>query len=273
MAGHSALIQTTELDIGGGARVDVGELIGRGGSGVVHRGLLHRADGTESAVAVKKLGAAATAKDREKFLKEIRKSVLIAEQCEGVVKTLGALEHDGETCLIMQLYDGSLADLLEGGQLPVEQSLRYGVQVARALASVHRQGHAVLDLKPGNLLFDGGSLYIGDFGISQVAEVTMTTMATNAGGAGTPAYMAPEQHDRRSFGDPGPAADVGVRLRAAPHADRPTAVGWAAADGDTDGGRDAEGVSGGPVRAAAAAAVGCPPGGLLRDRAGCAAGF
>jgi hypothetical protein len=192
-----------------GERVDIAELIGRGGCGVVHRGVLHRADGTHEEVAVKKLGAGATQRDQEKFLKEIRKSILIAQNCEGVVVTHGALQHSGETCLIMQLYDGSLAQLLQNGnKLPELTALRYGIQIARALTSVHKQGVAVLDLKPANLLFDGELLYIGDFGISKVAEVTMPTMATHAGAAGTPAFMAAEQHDPDEYGLPGPPADI-----------------------------------------------------------------
>ena len=43
----------------------------------------------------------------------------------------------------------------------------------RALVSLHEHDAKVLDLKPGNLLFDRGRLYIGDFGLSSVAEVTI----------------------------------------------------------------------------------------------------
>ena len=43
----------------------------------------------------------------------------------------------------------------------------------RALVSLHEHDAKVLDLKPGNLLFDKGRLYIGDFGLSSVAEVTI----------------------------------------------------------------------------------------------------
>jgi serine/threonine protein kinase len=41
-----------------------------------------------------------------------------------------------------------------GKGLPLPQTLRHSVQVARALVSLHTQGAAVLDLKPANLLSD-----------------------------------------------------------------------------------------------------------------------
>ena len=51
-----------------------------------------------------------------------------------------------------------------------------------------------------------------DFGISQVADLTMaatTTAAAGGGGkGGTPVYMAPEQHDDEEFGQPGAKADI-----------------------------------------------------------------
>ena len=73
---------------------------------------------------------------------------------------------------------------------------------------MHEHGAAVLDLKPANLIFDGDQLKVADFGLSSVAEVTMTGSATAAAGAGTPYYMPPEQFDPGVFGRPGVAADV-----------------------------------------------------------------
>jgi serine/threonine protein kinase len=117
------------------------------------------------------------------------------------------------------LYNGSLADwLAKDGKPPLKTAaLGQIAQIARALKSVHAQGAAVLDLKPANLLFDeDGALNISDFGIAYVADMTMTTSsATAAAGKGTPAYMAPEQHDPHlEYGLPGPAADIflGTRL-------------------------------------------------------------
>jgi serine/threonine protein kinase len=194
-----------------GVAVNVGEEIGRGGAGFVCRGVLHERTG-DRVVAIKMIGRGASDKQQQQFLKEIRKSQIIAERCEGVVAACGALVHDGQTCLIMKLYQCSLAQRLEAqGAMPPKQVLRYAVQIVRALKSVHEHGAVVLDLKPANLLFDEHDfLYISDFGISHLAEVTLTTMAASAAaGAGAPMrYMAPEQFDRDAYGRPGPAADM-----------------------------------------------------------------
>ena len=45
-----------------------------------------------------------------------------------------------------------------GKGLPLPQTLRHSVQVARALVSLHTQGAAVLDLKLANLLIDVGDV-------------------------------------------------------------------------------------------------------------------
>ena len=64
-------------------------------------------------------------------------------------------------------------------------------------------------VKPANLLYDDDDqLFLSDFGLSALAEVTMPTQSTLAGGAGTPAYMAVEQHDPEEFGRPGAKADL-----------------------------------------------------------------
>eukprot|EP01052_Picozoa_sp_SAG31_P048611 SAG31_NODE_10246_length_1164_cov_421.495775_1_plen_310_part_10 len=192
-----------------GVTLDLGEIIGRGSSGVVHRGTLH-ARGGDREVAVKMLGAGSSARQQHSFLKEIEKSSVIGSRCDGVVKIYGVLQHAGQTCMVMKLYQHSLADRLErDGKQPLKEALGYAAQIARALKSVHSQGVAVLDLKPANLLFDeDGVLNISDFGISRVEDLTMTATATAAGGRGTPAYMAAEQHDPGTYGLPGPAADI-----------------------------------------------------------------
>ena len=116
-AGPAMLSQRSEIRLGDGVRVDVhdSEVVGRGGSGVVYVGTMHDRSGSKK-VAVKMLGAGATAKQQADFVKEIRKSLVIAMKYEGVVLTYGAVEHAGQTALVMKLYEGgSLAALL--GQL------------------------------------------------------------------------------------------------------------------------------------------------------------
>ena len=53
----------------------------------------------------------------------------------------------------MEYLEGeTLADRLANGPLPLEQTLRYGIEIADALDRAHRQGIVHRDLKPGNVM-------------------------------------------------------------------------------------------------------------------------
>ena len=55
--------------------------------------------------------------------------------------------------LVMELLEGeTLAARLARGPLPLEQTLRFGVEIADALDKAHRQGIVHRDLKPGNVM-------------------------------------------------------------------------------------------------------------------------
>jgi hypothetical protein len=139
----------------GGGRLELGEVIGRGSSGVVHRAVLRQADGSARPAAAKLLGPGATARQQEAFLAEIKKTVAVGARCSGVVVPIGAMQLDGQVptrstvrcvmmfdggvrvtarasarqvCLLMELYEGSLAGKLDvaGGALPLELALGYG---------------------------------------------------------------------------------------------------------------------------------------------------
>ncbi len=59
----------------------------------------------------------------------------------------------------MEYIEGdTLGERLANGPLPLEQTLRYGIEIADALDRAHRQGIVHRDLKPGNvMLTHGGS--------------------------------------------------------------------------------------------------------------------
>jgi eukaryotic-like serine/threonine-protein kinase len=72
-----------------------------------------------------------------------------------------------------------------------ERILEILVPVCSALAYAHKEGIVHCDVKPANIMIEkSGKVYLSDFGIAHLTEgATTMTMA----GAGTPAYMSPEQ--------------------------------------------------------------------------------
>lgn len=107
--------------------------------------------------------------------------------------------------LVMECIEGTtLQNRLERGALPLDQVLKYGVQIAEALGLAHRNGVIHRDVKPGNIMLTSGGAKLLDFGvakpeakaaddtaITQSEDVTTTTRRGEV--LGTYPYMSPEQ--------------------------------------------------------------------------------
>jgi predicted Ser/Thr protein kinase len=100
----------------------------------------------------------------------------------------------GPDYLVMELIAGkTLAAHLKRGPLSIEQSIRFGSQIADALAAAHRKGIVHRDLKPSNIMLTKSGVKILDFGVAKSAHDESHTMTRVI--MGTPAYMAPEQSE------------------------------------------------------------------------------
>jgi Tol biopolymer transport system component len=141
----------------------------------------------------------------------------VRQRFEREAKTISQLSHphicalhdvgrEGETeYLVMEYLEGeTLADRLAKGPLPLEQTLRYGVQIADALDKAHRQGIIHRDLKPGNVMLTKSGVKLLDFGLAKVMappshQSSLTALPTHHALTqegtilGTFQYMAPEQ--------------------------------------------------------------------------------
>jgi Tol biopolymer transport system component len=139
------------------------------------------------------------------------------QRFEREAKTISGLNHpnicvlhdvgsqDGVDYLVMECVEGeTLAKRLEKGPLPLEQTLRYGAQIADALDKAHRAGIVHRDLKPGNIMLTATGAKLLDFGLAKpvamlsgatVSAVAMKSSPVTEEGTivGTFQYMSPEQ--------------------------------------------------------------------------------
>src|SRR5438132_3671832 len=100
----------------------------------------------------------------------------------------------GPNYLVMELVEGeTLASRLEKGPLPMELVLRYGAQIADALAAAHAKQIVHRDLKPGNIMITRTGVKVLDFGLAKTQDDDTLTRSNAV--LGTPAYMAPEQRE------------------------------------------------------------------------------
>jgi serine/threonine-protein kinase len=107
---------------------------------------------------------------------------------------------DRSCFVVMELVEGGTleAALARVGRLDAKAALELLTELADGIAHAHDAGVVHRDLKPGNILLDGGRFglpKIADFGLAKViSEGHLTLELTRKGMVvGTPAYMAPEQ--------------------------------------------------------------------------------
>jgi serine/threonine protein kinase len=174
------------------------ERIGAGGMGEVYL-----AEDTKLGRQVAlKLVSASMAADPAAHARLVREARLASSLNHTHICTIYEVGEDaGETFIAMELAKGrSLAEQIPGDGLPIETCLRYGAEVASALAHAHEQGIIHRDLKSANVVISAaGHAKVLDFGLAGYssrasADVgTAQTTLTDAGTiAGTPSYMAPE---------------------------------------------------------------------------------
>ena len=157
------------MSISPGARLGPYEIlapIGAGGMGEVYRA---RDTRLERAVAVKVLPSHVSQSDevRLRFEREAR---TISSLSHPHICALYDVGREGDVdYLVMEFLEGeTLAARLAKGALPLEQTLRFGIEIADALEKAHRQGIVHRDLKPGNVMLTKSGVKLLDFGLAKV---------------------------------------------------------------------------------------------------------
>jgi TolB-like protein len=135
--------------------------------------------------------AAAIGADR--FLREIRTTATL--QHPHILPLFDSGQVDSLLYYVMPYVEGeSLRDRLERErQLPVEEAVRLGREVAEALTYAHQQGVVHRDIKPENILLSRGHALLADFGIARVLSDGAGGLTSTGMSVGTPHYMSPEQ--------------------------------------------------------------------------------
>ena len=175
-------------------------LLGAGGMGEVYKAQDVRLDRT---VAIKVLPST----DRHLQQRFEREAWAISALDHPHICTLyDVLQENGANFLIMQYVEGeTLAERLSRGAVPLDQALRYAIEIADGLAHAHSRGIVHRDLKPGNIMLTKSGAKLLDFGLAKLqqpanlAAVETLALTQRAGLTaegtilGTLHYMAPEQ--------------------------------------------------------------------------------
>lgn len=179
--------------VAGKYRID--GVLGQGGMGTVYSAI-HLV--TDKPVALKRIGADAHERSRERLLREAKAAGRVDHPNVVDVYDVGE-DDDGSIFLVMERLQGMpLETAMAPGPMAVSDAVALLIPVMRGVAAAHAQGVIHRDLKPENIFLvehqDGSprTIKVLDFGISKMAGVQIQLTQTGMV-LGTPHYMAPEQ--------------------------------------------------------------------------------
>jgi WD40 repeat protein len=182
---------------------EVAGVLGEGGMGRVYRAR-HRGWGLDLAVKVPLPAVLEAAGGAELFEREAETWVNLGLHPH-VVTCHYVRRVEGLPIVFAEYVDGgSLHDAIRAHRLDsVEAILDVAVQFAWGLHHAHEQGLVHRDVKPANVMLSADGLAkVTDFGLARARSARVQrpaagtgghTMTVDGGGAGTPAYLSPEQ--------------------------------------------------------------------------------
>jgi len=183
---------TTADTLGRLGDIDIYEVIGHGGMGIVFRGFQRELN---RPVAVKVLAPhlATSGAARKRFAREAQATAVIVHP--NVMPILTVHSSSKLPYLVMPYVAcESLQQRLDReGPLDAVDVLRIAMQVANGLAAAHAQGLVHRDIKPANVLLEKGvdRTMLTDFGLARAVDDASLTRTGVI--AGTPRFMSPEQ--------------------------------------------------------------------------------
>src|SRR6202162_2727893 len=177
----------------------IGEKLGAGGMGAVYRARDERLN-RDIALKILQPGSKTSLAAQKDLLREARSASALNDPHICTIYEVG--EDDSDHFIAMELVEGKpLNSLIPAEGLRPELVLRYGAQIAAALAHAHDHGVIHRDIKTANVVITpAGQVKVLDFGLArfysdtELADATRSDeSATNANTVvGTLPYIAPE---------------------------------------------------------------------------------
>jgi nucleotide-binding universal stress UspA family protein len=125
---------------------------------------------------------------------EVEEMILKRLSGPHVPRFVGSGALDRIPYLAMEFVEGErIADMLDKAPLDPQRVAEVGVEIATALAALHRQKVVHLDLKPENIMLAERGVVLLDFGLAHHAELPDLFAEEGSLPRGTSAYIAPEQ--------------------------------------------------------------------------------
>jgi serine/threonine-protein kinase len=144
----------------------------------------------------------------ESFVSEVERTSRLVHP--HIVPIYSAGQANEALYYVMPYIEGeSLRDRLDrDGRIPIPEAVKLAGQIADALQHAHDKGILHRDIKPTNVLLQGGHALVTDFGVAHALRAADFERERGAPGDapsglafGTPEYMSPEQVEGRAPAD------------------------------------------------------------------------
>lgn len=181
----------------------VGEQLGVGGFGVVHKATL---DGINMTFAVKFLHPSIGNDDADgaakRFFREAE--LLFRFRHPHIVPIYGVGEHEGRPYILMEYFPGMnlVRARQAAGKLLPEQVLPFIEFVAGALSYAHQNNVVHRDIKPQNLMTLKGDARVLDFGVAGLLDPNGERFTKSSDAVAGDAFSAPELTEKPMLIDP-----------------------------------------------------------------------
>ncbi len=162
------------------------EKIAVGGMATVYKGIYNGKD-----VVIKKLHSHLG--EAKEFVKRFKREAEILKRLRhpNIIRFLSFERIENDYFLILEYVEGeNLGTIIQKRKIPISICLNLGLQIAKGIHFVHKNGIIHRDIKPSNIIISkNGIAKILDFGLAYEEGVRFTEPGVYIG---TPAYIAPE---------------------------------------------------------------------------------